>query len=94
MLAINAKIVQSILVFAQDTGLDQEANDAAARVAGVGGDREDRYTRSSHINCVIPLCPAVWQQCCNPGTNSTVVLLNKSVDGVRAATKVIATIST
>ncbi|DBA80194.1 TPA: hypothetical protein ACH3X2_007658 [Trebouxia sp. C0005] len=26
----------------EDTGLDQEANDAAARVAGVGGDREDR----------------------------------------------------
>ncbi len=51
----------------QDTGLDQEANDAAARVAGVGGDREDRYTRSSHTDCVIPLCPAVWQPvlyCC------------------------------
>ena len=26
----------------QDNGLDQETNDAAARVAGVGGDREDR----------------------------------------------------
>ncbi|KAL3155070.1 hypothetical protein ABBQ38_011135 [Trebouxia sp. C0009 RCD-2024] len=26
----------------EDTGLEQEANDAAARVAGVGGDKEDR----------------------------------------------------
>lgn len=32
-----------LLVPLQDTGLEQEANDAAARVAGVGGDREDRY---------------------------------------------------
>ena len=28
----------------QDTGLEKEANDAAARVAGVGGDKEDRYS--------------------------------------------------
>ena len=27
----------------QETGLEQEANNTAARVAGVGGDREDRY---------------------------------------------------
>ena len=59
-LDIDSKLVHSVLVFMQDTGLDQEANDAAARVAGVGGDREDRYTRSSHTECVIPLCPAVW----------------------------------
>ncbi len=58
-LDITAKRVHSILMFLQDTGLDQEANDAAARVAGVGGDREDRYTTSSYISCVIPLCPAV-----------------------------------
>ena len=58
-LDINAKLVHQVLMLMQDTGLDQEANDAAARVAGVGGDREDRYTRSSHLNCVIPSCPAV-----------------------------------
>ncbi len=77
----------------QDTGLDQEANDAAARVAGVGGDREDRYTRSSHIDCVIPWCPAVWQRCCNLGTNDTVILHDKVAGGVLAGTKVIVTFS-
>lgn len=35
----------------QETGLEQEANDAAARVAGVGGDREDRY----NLNCTAAL---------------------------------------
>lgn len=55
----------------QDTGLDQEANDAAARVAGVGGDREDRYTGSSDSrlchptvsSCVVILVPMAWLSC-------------------------------
>lgn len=45
-----------MLVPLQETGLEQEANDAAARVAGVGGDREDRY----NLDCTaaLPACLA------------------------------------
>ena len=80
-------------MFPQDTGLDQEANDAAARVAGVGGDREDRYKRSPHLYGVIPSCPAVWQQCCIVGDIDMVILHIKSASGMLAATDVIETFS-
>lgn len=63
------------MVYLQDTGLEQEANDAAARVAGVGGDKEDRYSldlraihQQSWLTCTM-VCKAsavVVPEACTP----------------------------